>query len=375
MPSSASRRHFLAVGAALLAAPLLPGFAFAAPTNAQKAAKLYRKAIVIDGNLVPPLDSEGPLPPADAALVKGSGLTAIKATLGGSKSTYAQAEEMITGYDAGIVKSADLYRRIDTIADIHAAKREGKVGVIFSFESADMFEGKVDNIDHFAKRNVRVMQLSYNTASPFGSGVMSPQPSAGLTDLGRQAVERMNKLGVTLDLSHSDEPTTLDAIKATRKTPLVTHAGCSAVYAHPRNKSDKVLRALAERGGVVGLYELSFISAGPAQQSIDEYLAHVLHALKICGEDHVGIGSDAIMTPFDTSPESMAAWNKDIEERKRTGVGAPGEGRPPFVEGLNRADRSLVIAEKLLDRGVSERAVEKILGENFLRVFKETWAV
>src|SRR5690606_15599594 len=112
----------------------------------------------------------------------------------------------------------------------------------------------------------------------------------------------------------------------------------AAVYVHPRNKSDAVLRAVADKGGVVGLYELSYISAGPQQQSIDDYLAHLLHALSVCGEDHVGIGSDAILTPFDTSPESMAEWNASIEARRAAGVAAPGGGRPPFVEGLNRPD-------------------------------------
>ena len=132
---------------------------------------------------------------------------------------------------------------------------------------------------------------------------------------------------------------------------------------------------MAESGGVVGLYGLSYISAGPEQQSLDDYMAHMLHALSVCGEDHVGIGSDAILTPFDTSPESMAQWDASIAARKAAGVSAPGEGRPPFVTGLNRSNRPEIIARALLERGQPVRVVEKVLGANFQRVFAETWRV
>jgi len=367
-----SRRVFLQSTAAFAAAALLPLPASAvkpqSPPN-----RLYRQAIVIDGNLVPPIDPDAPLDEATAKAVRSSGLTAIKATIGGSGDGFADTSEMIGGYDRAIEKNPNLFMQIRNATDIATAKRSGRIGIIYSFESVEMLEGKVERIDHFAKLGVRVMQLSYNTTSPFASGVMS-KPSTGLTALGREAVARMNSLGVTLDISHSDEKSMADALAASKKAVLVTHAGCSAVHEHPRNKSDAILRSVADKGGVVGIYELSYLSAGPAQQSLDEYLAHLTHALKVCGEDHVGIGSDALLMPFDTSPESMAQWNKDIEARKKSGIAAPGEGRPPYVEGLNRPDRSAVIADALSKRGQPDRVVEKVLGLNFQRVFEATWA-
>ena len=104
-------------------------------------------------------------------------------------------------------------------------------------------------------------------------------------------------------------------------------------------------------------------------------MAHMLHALKVCGEDNVGIGSDAILAPFDTTPKGVEAWNKDIAARKASGVAAPGEGRPPFVTGLNRSDRSEVLARALARRGQPLRVIEKVLGSNFQRAFAETWRV
>lgn len=373
MHKGTDRRAFLRMSAALAS-----GFVLARTSGAMaKAARTtsrYRGATVIDGNLVPPIDDAGALDRATALAVKSSGLTALKATLGGSSGDFAQTTAAIDGYDQGIRLNPDVYMKIARASDFELAKRSGKVGIIYSFEGVDMLEGKLDRIDHFSARGVRVMQLSYNRPSAFASGVLSPQPSAGLTALGRDAVHRMNALGVSLDLSHCDEASTLAALAASSKPALITHAGCDAVHAHPRNKSDAVLRAVADRGGVVGIYDLSFLAQAPKQPTLADYLRHMTHALDVCGEDHVGIGSDALLMPFDTSPESMAEWNKDIAARKASGVGAPGEGPPPFVLGLNRPDRHFLIAEALEQRGYKARTIEKVLGLNFQRVFADTWS-
>jgi membrane dipeptidase len=360
------RRLFLQGLAALAAC------ARAARPAVDEAAALVRRAIVIDGNLVPPLDDEHAPPPEVVRAVRASGLTAAKVTIGGSGGSYADTRAELDATTQAIARSAGLYQRILRAGDLAAAKRSGALGVIYSFEAVEMLEGSVDRIEELADLGVRVMQLSYNTASPFAAGVLAPQPSAGLTALGRAAVARMNAVGVTLDLSHADEASTLAALEASTRPAVISHAGCAAVHAHPRNKSDTVLRALAARGGVVGIYELSFLSAGPAQQSLADYLAHVDHALQVCGEDHVGIGSDALLMPFDTSPASLAEWATQIAARKAAGIGAPEEGRPPYVEGLNRPDRMLAIARALLARHPA-RVVEKVLGANFQRAFTASW--
>ncbi|GAB3380192.1 dipeptidase [Lysobacter fragariae] len=372
MDKRTDRRDFLKTSAALAVGFVLAPIAGAASRGAEPSIR-YRDAILIDGNLVPPLDDAGPLDRATALAVKSSGLTALKATLGGSNGDFAQASAEIDAYAAGIRLNPDVYVRIDQVSDLLRAKRDGKVGIIFSFEGVEMLEAKLERIDHFRARGVRVMQLSYNRSSAFASGVLSPQPASGLTPLGREAVQRMNAAGVTVDLSHCDEASTLAALAVSSKPALITHAGCAAVHAHPRNKSDAVLRAVADKGGVVGIYNLAFLTRAPRQPTLDDYLRHMRHALNTCGEDHVGIGSDALLMTFDTSPESMAQWDKAIAARKASGVSAPGEGPPPFVVGLNRPDRSLLIADALARRGYKTRTVEKVLGLNFQRVFADTW--
>lgn len=358
-----------ALAAALAATGAVP--ALAATETADQ--RFYRRALVINGNLVPTMDDKNPLPPEVVAMVRATGLTACKVSMGGSGSPYAATVPELDAYDKAIALMPDLWMQVRTVADIDRAERTGRVGIIYSFESVEMLEGKLERIDEFARRGVRVMQLSYNLPSPFASGVMSPRPSQGLTPLGRRAVARMNARGVSIDISHLDEASTLGVFEASKKPVAVTHAGCAAIHANPRHKSDAVLKRLADQGGVIGVFELSYLNGGVRQPTLDDYMAHMVHALKVCGEEHVGIGSDTLMQPFDTTPENMARWDAETKRRKDVGIAAPGEGPPPFVEGLNRPDRCAVVAAELKKRGYRERAVEKILGLNFRRWFAETW--
>src|SRR6185503_16178059 len=229
-------------------------------------------------------------------------------------------------------KRPDLFLKVRTAADLDRARAEKKLGVIYSFESAAMLEDKIERIEVFRGLGVRVMQLNYNRRTPLGVGCLDGDTD-GLTDLGRQAVAKMNELGVALDLSHSNTKTTADGIAASTKPPLITHAGCRAVYQHPRNKEDRDLKALADKGGVVGIYMLPYITESPKQPMLEDYLRHLEHALKVCGEDHVGVGSDVPFFPVDD--EDLAEMKKAAEKRKADGIAAPGEDRPTYIPDLN----------------------------------------
>ena len=216
------------------------------------------------------------------------------------------------------------------------------------------------------------MQLSYNRKSPFAAGVMEPT-GGGLTPLGKEAVRKMNALGITIDLSHANESTTADVLARSSKRVIISHAGCAAIHSHPRNKTDDQLKKLADKGGVIGLYDLPYLTASPKQPTVEDYMAHMEHALKVAGEDHVGIGSDVGIEPFDTSPKGMAEFKKSEEERQKSGLAAPEEDRPTYVVGLNMPRKLEAVSEQLLKRGYSTDTVEKVLGRNFARVLTETW--
>lgn len=347
--------------------------ASATPASVSKeAAELYRKALVLDCNALAgigwPISDDDPL--GVTKLILGSGVNVVKATLGGATGNFEETVAAIAKTELLIEKAPEAFCKIDKVADFDRAKREGKLGLIYSFESAAMLEDKIERIDIFRGLGVRVMQLTYNRRTPLGCGCLDGE-SDGLTDLGRKAIAKMNSLGVAVDLSHSNTKTTADGIAASQKPPIITHAGCRAVHMHPRNKEDREMKALADKGGVMGIYMLPYLTESPKQPMLADYLAHMDHAVKVMGEEHVGIGSDVPFIAVDD--HQIEAMNKDMAERKAKGVAAPGEDRPPYIPDLNSERKMERIADALLKRGYKSSAVEKILGANFKRVFGEIW--
>lgn len=337
----------------------------------KEAAELYRKAFVLDGNALAgigfPISTDDPV--GVTKMIVGAGVNVVKATLGGAQGKFEETVAAIAKADLLMEKQAEAFFKVQRATDL--AKKEGKLGVIYSFESAAMLEDKIERIDIFRGLGVRVMQLTYNRRTPLGCGCMDGETD-GLTDLGRKAIAKMNEIGVALDLSHSNTKTTADGIAGSKKPVLITHAGCRAVHMHPRNKEDRELKALADKGGMMGIYMLPYLTESPKQPMLDDFMQHMEHALKIMGEDHVGVGTDApFLTVEDKELEQM---KKDMEERKKAGIAAPGEDRPILIPDMNTERKMERITDALLKRGHKSSAIEKILGGNFKRVFGEIWS-
>lgn len=343
------------------------------PQVSKEAAELYTRAFTLDCNALGgigfPISKDDP--GGVTKLIHDSGVNVVKATLGGADGGFEETVAAIAKTELLIEKQPDTFIKINNAADFDRAHNEKKIGIIFSFEAAKMLEDKVDRIEMFRDLGIRVMQLSYNRKSPFGCGCLDGETD-GVSELGKQAIAKMNEIGVALDLSHANTKTTADGIALSKKPPLITHAGCRAIYMHPRNKEDREMKALADKGGVMGIYMLPYLTASPKQPTLDDYMQHMEHAIKVMGEDHVGIGSDV---PFlAVTNDDLEEMKKEEEERKKAGVAAPGEDRPPYIPDLNSERKMERIADALLKRGYKNNAVEKILGGNFKRVFTQIWS-
>jgi len=335
-----------------------------------KAAELYSRSFVLDCNAIASIGYQlldaGPETLKD---VRESGLTVLKSTLGGATGTFDETQDDITVADQLMEKRSDLFLKVSTARDLDAARQQHKIGVIYSFEAASMLEDKVERIELFRKRGVRVMQLTYNRRSPFGVGCLEGD-AGGLTERGREAIAKMNEIGVALDLSHANTQTIAEGIRASKKPPIISHSGCRSVYVHPRSVEDREMKALADKGGVMGIYMLPYLTPSPKQPTVDDYMRHMEHALKTCGEDHVGVGSDVPLHVAETDLENM---RKSVEQRKAAGISAPGEDRPTYIPEMNTPRKMEIITDALLKRGYTSRVVQKVLGENFKRVFGEVW--
>jgi membrane dipeptidase len=373
---SVSRREFVAALAAGTVAAAWPA-ARAADTPLPKW-RNYSKLTVIDA-LGGPGNANKPgkaLDAADLADVRASGVTAVNLTVsrvGSYARDYEGTIEQIGRWDAEIAAHPDVLMKLNDARDLAVAKRNGRLAIIYGFQDATPFGEDLDRLDTFRGLGVRIVQLTYNRRNLVGDGCLEPG-NAGLSQFGRELVERMNATNVLVDLSHCGQRTTDEAIAASKKPVAITHAGCAAVANLPRNKNDATLRALAERGGVVGIYFMPYLRTS-GQPMAEDVVAHIEHALDVAGEDHVGIGSDGTISAVELTDEYKKAFADEIAERRKKGVSAPGETTAvyTFVPDLNTPRRLETLATMLAKRGRPERVIDKVLGANFLRLFNETW--
>jgi membrane dipeptidase len=333
---------------------------------------LYENAIVIDSLCAPFTDMDR-LPSSETlAAVRKSGITAINFTV--SAPGYEDTIESLAGLQDLVDRNPEVFLIVRKHSDIARAKSENKIGIMPGFQYTSFLEERPERIATFRRLGVRIMQITYNNRGIFGDGCLEPG-NAGLSKAGIAAVQRMNELGIALDLSHSGYRTTSEGITQSTKPVLISHSGCAAVYPHPRNKPDEILKALADRGGYFGVYLMPYLVASPTVPTREHVLDHIVHAINVCGSDHVGIGSDGAIQKTVLTPEQKDAFDKDIAHRKQLGIGAPGEDRYPYVPDLNGPDHMRVIADELAKRGQPPQVIEKVLGANFQRVIGEIWGV
>jgi len=308
---------------------------------------------------------------------RSAGLSAVNITLGhvaGTTDAFCATVRDITGWNAFIAAHAGALRRVLGVADIAAASAAGQVGVIYGFQNTEMLGRELDRVRLFAKMGVRVIQLTYNGRNAVGDGATVPDDQ-GLSRFGAEVLERLQAEGVLVDLSHSSEKTCLDALALAQRPLAITHSACRAVADHPRNKSDAELRLLADRGGVIGMYFMPYLRLA-GQPVAADLVAHLEHAISVCGEDHVGLGTDGGTTGHDDMTAYRRQLEDEIAQRRRMGIGAPGETAEvcTFLPDLCGPTQFQRLADLLAARGHSERRIEKILGGNFRRLMTESWA-
>lgn len=378
------RRGFLALaGAGLIAAPVIARAQPGSPTARRD--MLIVNALGGLGDPNPPSREEAPDPAAIEAIelterviadARASGMDAVNITIGhvaGEDEPFELSVREVAAWDALVRSRPDAVLKVTRATDIERARAEGKLGLIYGFQNATMLGDDLKRVDLFANLGVRVFQLTYNPAGALGGGAMAPGDPP-LTALGRAMIERLNVARVMIDLSHSGTRTCLDAARKSTRPISINHTGCRALADLPRNKSDLELRAVASRGGFVGIYFMPFLNREREATAAD-VVAHIEHAIRVCGEDHVGIGTDGGTTGIDDWENYRASARVAQTARTAAGIAATGE-RPdtlPLVPELTGPGQFMLLTDRLAGRGFSERRIEKIMGLNFLAFAREIW--
>lgn len=367
------RRTMLAGTAAMMAAPALAKRKAAAGT-------WYDSAIVIDalGGIGDPYAPDDQLRLSDRTWTEmvGTGVTLLRDTVmpvGNVADPWGDFQKDLQVKKDILNANPDRLILVRIAADILKAKREKKFGWIWGTQDSAMFSPDLNRIAEAKKNGVMSVQLTYNNGNLAGDGSLEPRNS-GLTKLGKATIERIEAEKLLLDLSHGGARTMAEAAAFAKRPLVISHTGSRALIDHPRNTADDTIKAVADKGGVVGVYFMPYLAVNQHPTGA-ELIAHVEHIANVAGEDHVGIGTDNGVLPTILDAETKRKLDENQRMRIATGIAAPGEavGVYPFMPDYNSIDRYRRFANDLQKRGWTEARLEKLMGGNFLRVYKDAW--
>jgi membrane dipeptidase len=266
---------------------------------------------------------------------------------------------------------ADLMAIARTVADIRAAAAGSRVAVLLGFQNASLFEGRIDYVGLFADLGVRVVQLTYNNANELGSSCYEHH-DAGLARFGREVVREMNRAGILIDLSHVGEKTSFDAIALSERPVAITHANAASLLPHPRNKSDELIRALAEAGGVIGCAVYRNITPPEACASLRSWCEMVARTVDIAGIDHVGIGTDEDhnTTQRDYDWMRQGRWTRSVQYGAGSAA-VPGKVAKP--DWMPRIGALGGVRAGLAEVGFNPEETDKVCAGNWLRLYQSVF--
>ena len=358
------------------------GWKSAAAEEAPYSDRQYAEAVIIDalggpGGFDPELPEDAPLSPKFVADARASGITAVNLTVGevgNGPDRFEKAVIQIAAAEHELASHPDAFIKILTARDLALAKASNRLGLIFGFEDSSMLDGNLKRLSLFYDLGVRICQPTYNQRNLMGDGCLEPN-DGGLSRLGHDFVAEMNQLHMVLDLSHGGPRTVAEAIAASKAPAAISHTGCRALADSPRNTRDSELRALADRGGVAGIYFMPFLRQS-GQPHAEDLILHLEHAVNVCGEDHVGIGTDGNISRIEVTQAYADLQRKFYQDRAARGIAAPGEAPDVFnfIPEYNGPRRLRTLAGDLSQRGWPSARIDKILGGNFLRLFRDVWS-
>ncbi len=374
---SRTRRMLLASSGLALGLAVLPR----SSQSANGTWSRYSRAVVIDGLGGPgghATEDGSELTASEVDDIRVSGMTCLHLTVGEvgtmpPDEAFEKAVASIKRWEAEVDRHPATLLRVRSAADIRAAKTNGRTGLMYGFQDGVCFESDLDRLETFHRLGIRVIQPTYNRRNRLGDGCMEPA-DAGLSKLGHEAVERMNELGILVDGSHCGRVTAADAIRHSSRPVAFTHTGCAALADHPRNRTDAELRAVADMGGVSGIYVMPYLCGG-RQPTAADVVRHIEHAWNVAGEEHVSMGTDGTLSAVALTPEFVQSFTANVARRKAAGIAAPQESETGylFANDLNTPRRFEQLADRLSLRGHSDDRIEKLLGTNLMRVFAAAW--
>jgi membrane dipeptidase len=386
MYNSLSRRGFVRAaacsGAALMAAPAVLRnryrlFAWSSSDYSERAIRLVKESTVIDMLCILTLDFEkqgrwftrpDAFPDSEFEKWRASGLTAMHPAVGmGGPNVHYDTLAFLAGWNGFIASRSD-FMRVDSVDDFDKAKRAGQVGVILGLQNSEHFRTPND-VALFHGLGQRVSQLTYNARNLIGNG-STERRDEGISDFGVAVINKMNEVGMAVDVSHCGDRTSFEAFEISKKPVLITHSNVRALAGgHPRCKPDDVIQQVKKAGSVMGITGVRMFVKAEEPTTIEDYLNHIDYVVRLTGPEHVGIGSDIDLDGYDDMPPEQ-------NRRLRAGYKSSYAFRDRIdIEGVDHPKRMYDVTEGLIRRKYSDEQIRGILGGNFKRVLGEIWNV
>lgn len=382
-PSSVSRRDFLRrASSAAVAAPfvLRSRYRLFAESNEEypeRVVRLIREELVIDmlNQFLYRRDKEkllddwlskpGAFKQSDFAFFVNSGVNAIN--FGLDASSLDDAEKLFARWNSFLLDYPQWLARIDFAADFEKVKSQGRYGIIFGLQSSAQFDA-VDAVNTCYGYGQRISQLSYNFRSIVADGAFEPH-DAGVSEYGQKVIERMNQVGMAVDLGHASDRSKLDACEMSKAPLILSHGNCRALNPDaPRTSTDEAIRKLAKTGGVMGIACIAFMVKGTEPVTTDDVVNHFDHVRDLVGIEHVGLGSDAGVESNDLgAPEILKEMLAKADPRYHV------HGTHEVVTGLEGQKRLYDLTAAFIRRGYTDEHLRLILGQNWHRVLGEIW--
>ncbi len=372
-----TRRSFVAgAGGAALSFPMV-NFGYYR-LSAESSREYSKRAIDIVGETLV-IDMLAPLhmdfspdantkPPSEQVIAnyKASGITGCHNAFGlGGPNAYTNALRYFANWQGYAGRSPDVFALIGTMAELEHAKATDRIGVIMGVQNADHFR-TVDDVKTFYDLGQRCSQLTYNSQNLLGSG-STERIDGGVSDYGAEIIKAMSEVGMLVDVSHSGDQTTLDAVNLSRVPIAFTHSNCRSISGHVRSKTDEAIKALGDKGGVMGITGVRQFVSKTDPTNITHIADHIDHVVKLTAIEHVGIGSDSDLYGYD-----------DMKPEQNKMLRAAYKGSYAFrdkidVDGFDHPLKMFDLAEELLRRNYSAQNIKAVLGSNFQRLLRDTW--
>jgi membrane dipeptidase len=271
----------------------------------------------------------------------------------------------------------DLLFRCESVDDFRRAHDQGRIALVPAQEGAAMIENELDRIEILYGIGLRVLGITYSESNALGTGLKEPR-DGGLTSFGRKAVRRMNEVGVAIDCAHASDQTTLDTVEVSSKPIFLTHTGARALWDINRLAPDEVIKAVAGKGGVIGIEAAphTTITANHPRHDIESFMEHFEYVRDLVGIDHVAFGPDTLYGDH-VALHGVYAAALSIDESHAGGKrkSAPaGFEKVEYVRGIeNPTEGSRNILRWLIAHDYNDEDIAKVLGDNIVRVLREVW--